>query len=132
MLFPMQFPMSRLWVLLHLLVLSAEDIKERQLSMAVIWELGVTGLGYAVLTGRIPELIPGLFLLIFSYFSKEQIGYGDSWLILVLGMWMRLRELLNLFCLGLFLGVVWAVFFRKKEQPLVPFLTAAYVIGEWI
>lgn len=100
--------------------------------MAVIWELGVTGIGYAVLTGGSPELLPGLFLLLFSHFSKEQIGYGDSWLILVLGMWMKLQALLNMFFLGLLLGVVSAVIFRKKEQPLVPFLTAAYVIGEWI
>lgn len=132
MLLPVQFSMSRLWVLLHLLVLSAEDIKERQLSMAVIWELGATGIGYAVLHGQTPELMPGLFLLIFGYLSKEQIGFGDGWLILVLGMWLRLRELLNMFCLGLLLGVLSAVFSGKKEQPLVPFLTAAYVIGEWM
>lgn len=132
MLFQMRFFMSRLWVLLHLLILSAEDVKERQLPMAVIWELGVTGIGYAVLTGRLPALLPGLSLLAFSYFCKEQIGYGDSWLILALGMWMKLGELLHMFGLGLLLGVICAISFRKKELPLVPFLTAAYVIGEWI
>lgn len=100
--------------------------------MLLIWELGVTGIGYAVWTGQTPELAPGLFLMAFSFVSREQIGYGDSWLILVLGMWMQLGKLLNMFCLGLLLGIIWAFLFRKKEQPLVPFLTAAYVIGEWM
>lgn len=124
--------MSRLWVFLHLLLLSAEDIKEGQLSMAVIWEIGAAGIGYAVLTGQTPQPVPGLFLLAFSYITKEQIGYGDSWLMVSLGMWMELGELLELFCVGLFLAVIAAVLSGKKEQPLVPFLTAAYVIGEWL
>lgn len=132
MLFQVRFAMSRLWVLLHLLILSAEDVKERQLSMAVIWELGAAGIGYAAVTGQMPVWIPGLSLLIFSYLSKEQIGYGDGWLVLALGMWMKLQQLLNMLWLGLLLSAASAVLFRKKELPLVPFLTAAYVIGEWM
>lgn len=124
--------MSRLWVFLHLAVLSAEDMKERQLSMFLIWELGLTGIGYAVSTGKMPELIPGLLLMAFSSCSKEQLGYGDSWLILVLGMWMKLSELLQMLLLGLFLVTIWSVLCREKEQPFVPFLTAAYMIGGWM
>lgn len=124
--------MSRVWVLLHLLFLSAEDMREGKLTMAVILELGMTGIGYAALAGRPPELLPGLLLLLFSRLSKEQIGYGDSWLVLALGMWMELWALLRMLFLGIFLGSVWTVLRRKREQPLVPFLTAAYVIGEWM
>lgn len=124
--------MNRFWILLHLLFLSAEDIREGQLSMSVIAELGIVGIGHAVFYRQAPALIPGLVLLIFSYFSEEQIGYGDGWLVLALGMWMELHALLMMFWTGLILSAVSAVWLGKKELPFVPFLTAAYIIGEWI
>jgi len=124
--------MNHFWILLHLLFLSVEDIREGQLSMPVILELGIVGIGYAVWTRQAPVLIPGLFLLLFSYFSKEQIGYGDGWLILVLGMWMEFHTLLMMFWRGLILSILSAACLGKKELPFVPFLTAAYIIGEWI
>ena len=38
-----------LWILLHLLYLSVEDIRERQVSLFVIAELGGTGMIYALI-----------------------------------------------------------------------------------
>lgn len=132
MLFPVRLSVKGFWILLHLLILATEDIRERQVSMFVILELGLTGAVYAVWTGREPVLLPGMLLLLFSRFSKEQIGYGDSWLVLALGMWMEGPKLLFMLWAGLALGTASAVCLKKKELPLVPFLAAAYVLGEWI
>lgn len=124
--------MARLWIVLHLLWLSAEDIQEGQLSMPVILELGIAGAIHGICTGG--RLSPGigLCLLFTGYLSRERIGYGDGWLMLALGMWMTLPELLQMFFWGLILGMIYGVAAEKEEIPLVPFLGAAYLMKEWI
>lgn len=122
--------MSGWWVPLNLAFLSLEDIKEGQLSMAVILELAVSGAIHAAYTGHMPVWGPGLFLLGIGFFSEEKIGYGDGWLVLALGMWMTFQELLSMLCLSVCLCVLYGLGMKKTELPLVPFLTLAYLIGE--
>lgn len=124
--------MGNLWVLGHLLLLSAEDIAEHRISLAVILELGGTGFFYAAASGRMPQIWPGIFLLVIGYFTQEKIGYGDGWLLLALGMWMEFRKLLWTFFGGIGFGSLYALLFCKKELPLVPFLTITYMMGEWL
>ena len=124
--------MGRFWVLGHMLFLSVEDIKERQLSLFVILELGCSGILPALREGYAPQWGPGLLILAAGFISREQIGYGDGWLLLALGMWMPLLKLLYMLLLGIGLGMLYGLCFRQKELPLVPFLTVAYIIGEWI
>lgn len=124
--------MSRLWVLLHLLYLTAEDMKEHRISIMVVLELGGTGILCAAQAGHMPSLLPGCMILLTGFFSREKIGYGDGWLMLALGMWMDTTELLRLFFGGVVLGFLYSLGFRKREIPLVPFLTAAYIMEKWI
>ncbi|MBR5509769.1 MAG: hypothetical protein IKV59_06930 [Lachnospiraceae bacterium] len=119
-----------MWIILCLLWLSVEDVLDGQISMAIIFILGITGAGYSLYTGRGVSLFPGIMLLLFSYFTKEQIGYGDGWLFLALGMWISSIKLAELLLRGLLLSIVWAVCQHRKVVPLVPFLTISYVIGE--
>lgn len=124
--------MSRWWILLNLLVLSLEDIKEGQLSMAVIFQLAVTGGIHAAYTGQMPSVGPGLFLLGFGFFSGEKIGYGDGWLMVALGMWMTLPELFSVFSMGVGLCALYGICKKRPEVPLAPFLTFGYLIREWL
>lgn len=119
-----------MWICLCLLRLSVEDFLEGQISMAVIFVLGVTGGCYALYNGQEISPGPGILLLLFGYLTDEQIGYGDGWLVLALGMWISSVKLLEVLLEGLALSVIWAVCRRKREVPLVPFLTVSYVIGE--
>jgi len=128
----MREALSSLWVLIHLLYLTAEDLKEQRISMMVILELCGSGMLCAVQAGRAPSLLPGCLILLTGFFSRERIGYGDGWLMLALGMWMNTAELLRLFSGGVMLGFLYSLGCRKREIPLVPFLTAAYVMEKWI
>ncbi len=124
--------MDRFWLLLHFLWLSAEDIREGELSLAVIAELGITGMIRAVRTGNTIEWVPGIILLCVGYATKEGIGYGDGWLVLSLGAWLSLSGLLQVLGLGFLYCVIAAAILGRKEFPFVPFLTAAYITGEWL
>jgi len=124
--------MDRFWLLLHFVWLSAEDIREGELSMAVIAELGITGIIRAVRTGTAVEWVPGIILLFVGYATKEGIGYGDGWFVLALGAWLPLFCLLRVLGLGFLYCVIAAAVLGRKELPFVPFLAAAYITGEWL
>lgn len=129
---PLQCAMSRIWIFVHLLALSAEDIWERQLFMPAILELGFIGLIRMVWSPDTPAVLPGILLLAAGYVTGERIGYGDGWLILALGMWLDNAELIRMLLTGSSLACVCGIFLRRREVPFVPFLAAAYVIGEWL
>ena len=76
----------------------------------------------------------GLFFLLASKCSKEAIGYGDSWIILLLGVQMGcMRALGVLFAASILAGAVSLVFLwkhhwkRNMTLPFVPFLTISYI-----
>ena len=132
MLFPLRRMIRRLWILCHLLYLSLEDAEEHQVSVGVILELGGSGLLCVLAAGRPPHILLGLCLLFAGACTREQVGYGDGLLLLALGMWLETAELLRMFFLGMGLGSLYALLTGEKEIPLVPFLTAAYMIGEFL
>ncbi len=120
--------MSRICVLGVLLILSAEDLRELQLSVWPILALGLAGLLRAIWTAVGIQPFPGIFLLLISRVSGEAVGEGDGWLLLALGMWMTLSQILFVLTLGSLFCAVCAVAAGRKEMPFVPFLTAAYVV----
>lgn len=120
--------MSTLWIFLHLLILSWEDIKEQLLSFGLLLELLLTGLLSALWSGREVTWIPGLFLLIVGKLSGERIGLGDGWLLLALGMWMPYETLLEVLFLGLLAGAGYGILLGRKEIPLVPFFMIGFVM----
>jgi leader peptidase (prepilin peptidase)/N-methyltransferase len=88
------------------------------------------GESYVILLG----LLPGIFLLFLSKATRESIGMGDGVMMLVLGIYLGVRKVLDLFFLSLFLSSIWAGFLllvKKKrrdwEFPFVPFLFLGYV-----
>ena len=76
----------------------------------------------------------GLLLLLISKCTKEAIGYGDSLMILLLGMYLGgMRVLLVLFWAS-FLAGICSLFLllgrkRKKKEalPFLPFLAVSYL-----
>lgn len=89
--------------------------------------------GESIFSGCIGALIGGLFLLI-SKFTREAIGYGDSYLMLIFGIYLGGLRVLQLLFIATFLsGMVSLVCLgvlkwkRKTTIPLVPFMAIAYV-----
>lgn len=78
-------------------------------------------------------LVGGIFLFI-SASTKEAIGYGDSWLITALGVYLgstKILEVMLAACVGASLFSLWKLFQKgwnkKISIPFAPFLMAAYV-----
>ncbi len=81
------------------------------------------------------SLLPGAGCLMISLATREQLGYGDSLVIAICGFSLGMEQVMGLLMTGFFLAALWAVglcVFRRadrgKEIPLMPFLSAAFLI----
>ena len=132
MLFAMWSVAEDVWVMGHLLLLSLQDIRDRELSFAVLLEFLGTGLICAFFTGTEVCLWPGMTFLLLAAASGEKIGYGDGWLILGMGMWCPAEEIVSVLLMGCVLCTGAGILRKEKELPFVPFLTAGYIAGRYL
>lgn len=116
-----------------------KDIKKKEVSMNLLIVLTVFSVATAFLYRKNPREIlfgagigAGFFLV--SKCTRQQIGYGDSWLILVLGIYAGANNLVWMlfaasFGAGIFSLIVCTFrgWNRKYSIPFVPFLAAAFV-----
>lgn len=82
-------------------------------------------------------LCPGSILLLFANITKEAIGYGDGWILVMLGFFYEWEDvcgiLMSAFLFATIVALLLLIFFRKHrtyEIPFVPFLTMALLMEE--
>ncbi|MCM1105417.1 MAG: hypothetical protein NC355_00600 [Blautia sp.] len=122
--------------------LSVEDIRRKELATLPILVVGVAGLALSLLGGEWRELsvlirfVPGLLCLLLACVSRESIGYGDGLVILCMGGYLSIAQLLQMCMTALTLAGLAALFLllvrhrgRKTTLPLIPFLLAGYVLA---
>lgn len=126
-----------LLLFLFLAVCAVFDGLYRQIPLIVVW-LGMLTAVCLQLYGVMGEggifaaalsLMPGLGFFMLSFFSREKVGYGDGWALLMIGLFLgAYRCFLTLF-VGLLAESAAAIvllMFRKiqrdREIPFVPFL----------
>ena len=116
------------------------DIKTKQIALEPIIMFLATGLCINMI--YFPQrwrfyiicLVPGVVMLLFSFLSKEKIGYGDSFILLAIGQFLELKGTFEMMFWGLLFavlfGTVLILFFKKKkdyELPFVPFMFLGYL-----
>ncbi|MBR4027454.1 MAG: prepilin peptidase [Lachnospiraceae bacterium] len=81
--------------------------------------------------------LPAVICFFFAKISREAIGYGDVYLIGMLGFYCSITELIMIceisFMLAGIIALILLVVFRKNKQyeiPFVPFLLAGFLIEE--
>lgn len=126
-----------------LLGLSVEDLWFRRISKTMLvigMALALAYSGYCTVKLSVPVwiygagLLTGCFFLLLSSITKEAVGYGDSMLICMLGIYLGLWKLLAVLAAAWCMLAGAAMFHlihrrmsRKSALPMVPFLTAGYV-----
>lgn len=81
------------------------------------------------------SLSPGIFLLLWSRFTKEKIGYGDGFMLLIMGMCMEEMKVWYLCQLSFLLCAIFSIGMMGMKKlskvstiPFVPFLCISYLI----
>lgn len=80
-------------------------------------------------------LLPGCLCMLYSKLSREALGYGDSFMVLIMGLFCSLDQLIILLMIAFGIAgctalILLVIFHRNKkyEIALFPFLFAAYVV----
>lgn len=121
--------------LLFLAAVSWQDIRKKEISGKLLILMGVVGTVIQIfeksvsLGSWIGGIVLGLVLLFLGFVTRESIGYGDGWLILVMGMSLGFGTSFFSFLLGLGISALvsgWLLMFkrvkRKYRIPFAPFL----------
>ncbi len=121
--------------------LSATDLKSRRISGTMLMIGSILAAVYAVFAGgghirlAMGGLLTGLIFVLVSKVTREQLGYGDSWLLCILGTYLGIWKLLELMfaawiAVALAAAAVLALhkYQRGAALPMVPFITAGYAV----
>ena len=129
------------WIVFVLLAAcSVSDLRKKTIPYVFLVVFGMAVAAFAVLCDgtsariRISGALMGILFLMISKCTNEAIGYGDSWILLLLGIHMGLLKVLNVLSVAAVLAAVVSLFFlwkchwkRQATLPFVPFLTISYL-----
>lgn len=126
-------------VLILLGIAGVIDWKKREIPIWLLILMSVTVLFFSIFNKEVSiwhRLVGAAFGVIFfiiSKFTKEAVGYGDSWLILLMGVHLGIFKALQLLFAASLMAAVVAIFYlwkrkwkRSETLPFVPFLAIAY------
>lgn len=126
---------------LFLAVTGWKDWKKREISLLLTGIYGLIGLGLSIYEGRTMEewLVPlgvSMVMIAMSVLTRGEIGLGDGWIFLALGMMLTTESYIKTACIGMMAAAVYSGVLlvicrkgRKTEIPLVPFLLIGYLGG---
>ena len=123
-------------------VLAIIDIREKKVPILFLILFAVPALLCRMAEGGewtdiLYSSIAGVFLLMVSFCTKESIGYGDGWTVLILGLLVGTEGCLVTVCIGLLLSACVSLILLmlhkvngKSRLPFLPFLTIG--LGGWM
>lgn len=116
---------------LFLLAVSWQDIKRKEISAKLLILIGIVGTSIQFFEGTVSlgswfgGAALGAVLLFLGFVTREDIGYGDGWLVLVMGMSLGFQTsfLALLLALGIsaLAGGFLLVFKRVNRSYRIPF-----------
>lgn len=127
--------------LLFLTIHAVTDMREKQIYVAVLVLQAFAGMMFQICCGQagsaaVISCLPGLFCLGVGRLSREEIGYGDGWMILLGGLYVspgRMMAQLFLASVAACLYAVWLLaagkLSREGEIPFAPFFLIGYLGG---
>ena len=120
-------------------VICVFDIKRKKIPVYMLIVLAAAGIisnftvGEFDIEKRIIAMLPGIILLIVSMITKQQIGYGDGLIILIMGLYIDIDDILSIvlssFLLSSIAAIILMTVFKKKknfEMAFSPFLVIGY------
>ncbi len=126
-----------LTLFLFLAVCAVFDGLYRQIPLIIVWLGMLTAvclqiygvMGETGLPAVAVSLLPGAGFFLLSFFSGEKVGYGDGWVLLMIGLFLGVYRCFLILLTGLLAESAVAIVllaFRKiqrdKEIPFSPFL----------
>jgi leader peptidase (prepilin peptidase)/N-methyltransferase len=129
------------WICFILLAIAAViDWKKQEVPIWLLVFMSTTTIVFIIFCNdvngwhRLAGAMLGSFFFVISKFTKEAVGYGDSWLMLILGVHFGFFRALQLLFIASVLAALFAIvclwkckWKRSATLPFVPFLAIAYI-----
>lgn len=127
-------------VALFLIVAAYKDWRTKRISVLFLFVMSVVTLGIRLLIieesllSILGGVAIGIVFFMFSKCTKESVGYGDSWLILLLGVFLGGKRVLEVVLIAMLISGIFSIVHcmrhgwnRKQTIPFIPSLTVAYI-----
>lgn len=127
-----------IFILTLLIIASISDIRNKKISNHLLIAFGILVIpvffwrcyhGQFLAAKSVPwGVLPGLVCLLLGKITRESIGYGDGYLISIIGMYMGLSKTIGLvitalFFIGLF-SIGMLLFQKANRKTQIPFIPA--------
>ena len=114
------------------------DVKEKSLPIAFLWAFAGVGiliniiLQYQSIRNAVCGAMIGLAVLFVGWFTKEAIGYGDGWVLVILGLlegaFAVSLIMIEAFMLSGILGAWKLICLKQKRDSTMPFLPFLLIV----
>ncbi len=141
----------KMWIevvlFLLLAVCAASDGRKKEIPLIVVWGgmalavlLRITGnLGELVWPDVVLSLIPGMTFWGISWITGEKVGYGDGWMLMMVGLFTGLGQCFLILLVGLMMESVIALVLlaagktaMDRTVPFAPFLLLGMGVVVWL
>lgn len=121
-------------------VLAWLDFKDKEIPLWICVLEIIVGLGFAFFERRelmslLLACIPGGMAIVFSWISREAIGYGDGIVLVMLGCYLSLSQVLSIglqaFGVAGVVAFILLVVFRKNGRYRIPFIPFLALLFGW-
>ncbi|MBO5461092.1 MAG: prepilin peptidase [Ruminococcus sp.] len=127
--------------LIYLAILSVQDIRNHTVSLRFLAAGGMAAAVWQIICKEqtiqmcAAGIFAGLIFVGISRLTREALGYGDSILILILGIYEGFRYQMSIIGIAFTISAVFSIavliikkWNRKKAFPFIPFLTLGYLV----
>lgn len=126
-----------IFLFIFLAVCAVFDGLQKKIPLAAVWLGMLTAIclraggmmGEVDLLSAALSLVPGAIFFLLSFVTREKVGYGDGWVLLMIGLFLDLPRCFLILVAGLLIESVAALVLlalkkiqRNKEIPFCPFL----------
>lgn len=114
---------------LFLGICSIIDIKTQKIYLNVCFIFMILGVWLNGISGIMIRILPGIFIGILAWLTRESIGYGDGLVFVVMGIVYGVKVLINICGISFLVLAMYCICMlftgkknRKDKVPLSPFL----------
>lgn len=132
--------MKTVVITIFLILSTLFDLRKKEVNISLCVGVALLGLIYEIFISKaellsvILGIIPGIFLILTSMATNEEIGKGDAAILCTIGIYLGLKKSILVLIYALFMTVIIGgilLLIRKKNKkykiPFVPFILCSYI-----
>jgi len=132
--------MKTIVITIFLILSTLIDLRKKEVNISLCISVALVGLIYEIFISKtdilsiILGILPGIFLMLTSIVTNEEIGKGDATILSTIGIFLGLKKTILVLIYALFSTIIIGgilLLIRKKNKkykiPFVPFILFSYI-----